>query len=175
MKRAGFTLIEMMISIVILSIIVLFLYQSYSSLNISNAFYKKRSLSIKSESELRKIIYMDFSLALKGSVNIINKEKKVDILFMQSSHSLHRRFNPYIAYIVKEKKLYRLESLVAFKEYPLGVDSDFVVEYIGEVKSFRVYKNNKNVRNSNFEVHLIHIDFKEKKDVLLKVTTLNEL
>lgn len=172
--RKAFTLIEMMISVVILSIIMLFLYESYAALNRSNSFYEKRAEVIKNELLKKRVVFLDFSLALNKSVKILNQDRDEDVVFMQSSNSLHKRFNPYIAYIVKEKKLYRLESLKPFLEYPLEADSDFVVEYMGEVDGFRVYQSIQKKEESIFENYLIHIDFTKDDDTLLKVKLLNE-
>ena len=169
--RKAFTLIEMMISVVILSIIILFLYESYAALNRSNSFYKKRSHSIKNAELSKQILFLDFYLALGKSVKIINKNRDEDVVFLQTSHSLHKRINPYVAYIVKEKKLFRLESLKELKKYPFGIESDFVVDTIGEVKSFKVYKSS----HKESEKYLIHIDFKNLEDVLLAVKVLNEV
>jgi len=172
--RSAFTLIEMMISIVILSIMMIFLYQSYSALNKSNTIYAKKAKSIEDEQLKKRILYMDFSLSLFKSVKILKQDKNEDIVFLQSSHSLHKRFNPYLGYIVRDEKLYRLESLKEFKEYPLGVDDEFVVDYFGEVNSFRVYASDKNREANTSNSYLIHIDFKQEDDILLKIKALNE-
>ncbi|MFA6136550.1 MAG: prepilin-type N-terminal cleavage/methylation domain-containing protein [Sulfurimonas sp.] len=170
--RKGFTLIELLISITILSIMMLFLYKSYASLNHSNSFYKKEVKDIKEEESLKKVIFLDFSLALSQSTTILNQDKKEDIILMQSSHSLHNMHNPYVAYIIKNHKLYRLESLRPLL-YPLSVDSEFSVDSIGEVNSFRVYKSDKKIGDTVPELFLVHADFKEKKDILLKIKVLN--
>jgi prepilin-type N-terminal cleavage/methylation domain-containing protein len=176
--RRGFTLIEMMISITILAIMMVFLYQSYASLNISNAVLKNATQGIQ-EIELKKrVIFLDFSLAVRGdanaTLNILNQETNEDVLFMQSAHSLHRRYNPYIGYFVKEKQLYRIESLKPLHEFPLGVESEFVADSLGEVDSFRVYKNQPKAEDNASEAYLIHIDFHEGEDILLKTKMLNE-
>jgi len=165
--RRAFTLIELMISISILSIIMIFLYKSYSSLNRSNKFYEKEVLHIKKEELVKKVLFLDFALSLEKSVTILNQEKNQDIVFLQSSNSMHHRFNPYIAYIFKDSKLYRLESLKEFVSYPIGVDAEFSAECLGEVESFRVYKS------KTQKAYLIHVDFKKDKDVLFKVKKLN--
>ncbi len=174
MKRTAFTLIEMMISISILSVMMIFLFQTYSSLNKSNSFYKEKAQLIQTQQLKKRVVYMDFSLALYKSVQILKQDKKEDIVFLQSSNSLHARFNPYIAYILKDEKLYRLESLAPFKEYPLSVDSEFIVDAFGDVKSFRVYENTKGVENNASKSYLVHIDFKQENDILLKIKALNE-
>jgi prepilin-type N-terminal cleavage/methylation domain-containing protein len=163
--RKAFTLIELVVAIGILSIVMIFLYKSYASLNKSNAFYKKEVSQIKSKELKKKVLFLDFSLAKDKSVQILNQEKNQDIVFLQSSNSMHNRYNPYIAYIFKDKKLYRLESLKKFQSYPLSVDAEFSVEYFGKAQSFRVYKSD----NKETESYLVHIDFKDEEDVLLKV------
>lgn len=168
-NRAGFTLIEMMVSISILSIMIMFLYKSYASLNISNSIYKKELNKIETKVEKRKVIFLDFSLAFSKKIKILNQETDIDVVLMQSSNSLHKRYNPYIAYIVNHNKLYRLESLKEFKEYPLSVESEFSIDYLGEVKKFRFYKNK--TKNS----YLIDIDFKNNNNILLKIKNLNEV
>ncbi len=168
--RKAFTLIEMMISVVILSIIMLFLYESYASLNRSNIFNEKKVDLITSQQQKKRVVFLDFSLALYKSVKILNQDKGEDVVFMQSSNSLHKRYQPYIAYILKDKKLYRLESLKEFKEYPLAVDSDFTVDFMGKVESFRVYKSTQ----EGSENYLISINFVQENNILLKVKPLNE-
>ncbi len=172
--RKAFTLIEMMISVVILSIIMLFLYESYSALNRSNSFYGERVEHIKDEQLRKRAVFLDFSLALHETVKILNQERDEDVLYMQSSNSLHKRYNPYIAYIVKNKKLYRLESIKEFKEYPFSVDNNFIVDFIGDVDSFRVYKSIKKKQDATLVSYLVHIDFTKENDILLKVKALNE-
>jgi prepilin-type N-terminal cleavage/methylation domain-containing protein len=166
--RKGFTLIEMMISITILSIIMIFLYQSSASINRSNRFYKKEVQHIVNDAELKKILYLDLSLAHYNSIKILNQEKDEDVVFFQSSHSLHQNFNPYIAYIKKDGKFYRLESLKPFKEYPLGVDDDYIVDELGDIQLLRLYKNQKDT------TYLINIILQNKSQIVLKVGVLNQ-
>ncbi|MEA3229011.1 MAG: prepilin-type N-terminal cleavage/methylation domain-containing protein [Campylobacterota bacterium] len=174
MRREAFSLIELMVSISILSIMMIFLYESYGSLNRSNAFYKKEVTKIIDKDTLKEIVYLDFSLALHKSIKILNQEKNEDVVFMQSSHSLHKNYNPYIAYIMKESKLYRLESLQKFNNYPLSSDAQFSVDDLGEVTGFRVYKSDRKIKNIIPEVYLVDIDFKETENILLKIKVLNE-
>jgi len=172
--RQAFTLIEMLISVVILSIMMLFLYESYAALNRSNVFYKEKATVIKDNELKKRILYLDFSVALNKSVRILNQDNNEDIVYMQSANSLHKRYNPYVAYIAKDEKLYRLESLKEFREYPFGVDTEFEADYMGEIDSFRVYKSNKSSGNNTSEIYLVHIKFKKEDEVLLKIKVLNE-
>ena len=169
--RKAFTLIELMVSIAILSIIMLFLYKTYAQLNISNKIYASKVQEMQKYERIKKSLYLDLSVAKFGTVQTLNQDKKVDIVFMQTSHSLYKRVMPNVAYVVKEKKLYRLESLEPFKEYPLVADSNFVSEFLGEVEIFRLYKSNE----ANTELYLLHAEFKEYGEILLKIKLFNEL
>jgi len=168
--RKAFTLIELLVSISILSIMMIFLYKSYASLNYSNKFYKTEVDLIKNEQLIKKIIFLDFSLAFTSSITIVNHDKKEDALLMQSSNSLHKRYNPYIAYIMKDSNLYRLESLKRLT-YPLNAESDFSVDSLGKVNSFRVYKSDQNTSKAG--LFLVHVDFKKNdEEILLKIKVL---
>ena len=169
-RRPGFTLIELMISISILSIMMLYLYQSYASLNRSNSVVKKELVGIMSMQKLKKVIFLDFSLAMHKSISIENRERTEDFVFFQSANSIHKRYNPFIAYMVKEKKLYRLESLKPLKNYILSTNAEYDIDFIGEVENFRVYKSLKTEK----EAYLLDIDFKDIEDLILKVGVLNE-
>jgi len=172
--RGAFTLIELLVSISILSIMMIFLYKSYASLNISNKFYEKKVDEIESAEMKKKVIFLDFSLILEGNNSIYNQSKQEDAVLFQSSHSIHKRYNPYIAYVLNDSKLYRLESLKQFKVFPISQENEFSVDYLGEVNSFRVYTHKQTQKEKSSELYLIHIDFKEGNDILLKVKALNE-
>jgi len=167
--RKAFTLIELMISITILSIMMMFLYKSYASLNLSNKIMKKEVMNIERFQKIKKIIYLDFSLALAKSVKIKSIDKKNDFVILQSSHSIHKRYNPYITYIVKEKKLYRLESVKKIEDYDIPIDSEFDIDYIGKIDIFNIYQSSE----TDKEIYFIHIDFIKFNDVKLKIKILN--
>ena len=79
--KKAFTLIEMMVSITILSIMILFLYKTYASFNLSNATLKKELDSTMSMQKKRKTMYLDFTLAFSQSLKIQNREKNEDVEF----------------------------------------------------------------------------------------------
>jgi len=195
-SRKAFTLIELLISVTIISIMIIFLYESYAQLNHSNKIYKQESDEIKKHQIKKKVIFLDFSLKTDKEIKILNQDKHRDVVFFQSTNSIHKRYYPYIAYIAKNDKLYRLESLKEFKEYPLANESIFDVDYLGDINDFRVYKpkinnivkskddndsldNNSTDSNStinkpaNTDSYLIHIDFKKEDEVIYKISTLN--
>lgn len=172
--RGAFTLIELLISISILSIMMIFLYKSYASLNSSNTLYKKEVKKITDEQMKKKVVFLDFSLIIYKSVNIVNHEKNEDLVFMQTSNSIHDNYNPYVEYRVKNSKLYRLESFKPFDENPLDSQSRFTADELGAVNSFRVYKSDNNASGNIPNTYLVHIDFKNQDDILYKIKALNE-
>lgn len=175
--RKAFTLIELMISISLLSIMMLFLYQSYASLNRSNQFYAQEVSHIVSQEKRKEVLFLDISLALFHSIKIIHKEKDEDVVFLQSANSLHQNYNPYIAYIKKENNLYRLESLEPFKNLNIGMDHIFEVDSLGTVEQFRLYKDERkkeaNTTLTN-DTYLLYVDYKKEDDILMKIKSLNE-
>ncbi len=166
-SRKAFTLIELLISISILSIMMVFLYKSYATLNKSNLIYKKEVQKLESLKLKKKTLFLDFSIAKYHSVKIQNQERQIDIVFMQSSHSVHHNYNPYVTYIISNAKLYRLESLKPLT-YPLDVSSEFNVDLFGEVTRFRVFESKDKAS------YMIDVLFKNKEKILLKVKVLNE-
>ena len=167
-RRRAFTLLELLIAITILSILMVFLYKSYASLNKSNQGLYEEVERMESMKLKKKTIFLDFSLAQVGSVKIEHQDKDRDILHLKTSNSIHRRFNPYVSYIFTHEKLYRLESLKPLS-YPLDLSSEFDVDFLGEIKRFRVFES-KDKRS-----YMVDIVFKNTQKILLKINLLNEL
>ena len=165
--KKAFTLIEMMISITILSIMMLYLYKTNASLHLSNANLKQEAEAVQKIQKLKRVIYLDFLSEVEdANTSVKNREKNEDFVSLMSKHSLHKRINPYITYIVKEKKLYRLESLKRIVDYEIASDSEFEVDSLGDVLIFRVYKT----KNTKINNYLIHIKFKNLQEILLKTS-----
>jgi len=164
MRRSAFTLVEMMIAITLFSVVMIFLYQSMASLDKSNRFYGDKLQTITTEQSLFKTLYLDLTLARANSDEIISINKDEDLLLLQTSHVIHTHVMPYIAYFVKEKHLYRVESATRLS-YPFESNLNALIDDFGEVKKFRLYKN-----STHF---LLHIDIDGKTDNLLKIRYLD--
>jgi len=162
--KSAFTLLELLISIVILSIMVMYLYHSYNSLNRSNQGLHIQTNKIMKREKIKKLLYLDF-LNAGSSVKITHREKNEDFVVLQTTHSIHRRFHPYVLYMLKEDKLYRLESLKKIASYEIASDALFDVDYLGKCRLLRVYKSSKKDANA----YLIHINFKKMEEIILKV------
>jgi prepilin-type N-terminal cleavage/methylation domain-containing protein len=112
MRRRAFTLIEMMIAITLFSVVMIFLYQSVASLGKSNRFYGDKLEVITTEQLLLKTLYLDLALSVPNTDQIVSINKNEDIVLMQTSHIIHTHVMPYVAYFIKDKHLYRIESAI---------------------------------------------------------------
>ena len=164
MKRSAFTLIEMMISITLFSVIMIFLYQSMATIDKSNRFYSDKLERIETEEALVKTLFLDLSLSLSNSGEINGINKNEDMLFLQTSHVLHTHVMPYIVYFIKDKHLYRVESANKLS-YPFESNINALIDDFGEMQKFRVYKN-----STHF---LLHLSLDGKEDTLVKIRHLN--
>ena len=173
MRRAAFTLIEMMIAIVIFSLIVVFLYKSYDALKQSNQKYTLMTKEMERLWRIKKMLYLDFALSLQSDVNVLNQEKNEDMVLLQTSNSLHNRFYPYVAYVVKEGVLYRLESLRKLS-YPFDAATTADVDEVAKVTHFRLYKALKKEGSNAAAYYLIDIKLAHGERILYKVRALNE-
>lgn len=165
--RKAFTLIEMMISVSILSIMMIYLYTTNASVNKSNIFYAKEVNKLNQLTLKKRVLFLDISLVLYQEYSIVHNDKYEDIFFLQTTNSLHKRVNPFVAYVVKNKKLYRLES---FKKliYPFSQDDKFDIDCFGNIDHFRVYKQ------KDKETFLVDLKFTNADKILMKVNVLNK-
>ncbi len=137
--KKSFTLIEVMISIVIFSILVLFMSKVVTSLNISlntiNDKYKKEY----KKSLLVKTLYND--ILAKRNIKIKNS-KNYSIVYIQTSNSLYNIPMPYVIWYVskKDNALMRLESSKK-TTLPINIENDFYLDkFTSNVEIFQIYQ-----------------------------------
>ena len=164
MRRNAFTLIEMMISITLFSVIMIFLYQSMATIDKSNRFYGDKLENIQNQESLLKTLFLDLSLSLNNSGEINNINKNEDMVFLQTSHVLHTHVMPYVVYFVKDKHLYRVESATKLS-YPFESNINALIDDFGEVQKFRLYKN-----STHF---LLDLTLHGQENTLLKIRHLD--
>ena len=170
MKKNAFTLIELVISITILSIIMLFLYKSYADLNKTNKVYEKEVLQLQNISRIKQVLYLDLLLATKQTLVVLHQDSKFDFISFETKHSLHRRIRPNIAYIVKENILYRLESNNAIESLEISREQPFIIDKIGSIKKIKLYSSTGENKENIF---LLEADFTDAAPITLKIKVLN--
>ncbi len=138
MKKA-FTLIELMISIILLSIIVTFLYQAVAQLQHSNQRLLARSDEVDRREDLLKLLYNDFINA--ESFSWREKLTQTDKIVLKTSNSFYDMSTPYVHYRVypDKKSLRRIESPTEMLNSERNVFRfDTVLQ---GVESFKVYES----------------------------------
>ncbi len=113
MKRA-FTLIEVVISIFLLGIIVLFLYGAIDTLQKTNTIFAKNVEQMRQREEILTLLQDDLfqanALKLKG----------IDTSFVElnTTNSLYHIEHPYVAWFVTKERntLLRIESVLPFSK-----------------------------------------------------------
>ena len=149
MAKRAFTLIELMVSIALTSIVVIFLYKALSSQEISNKVLTKNFLQTSTKNAIFSLIYTDFlqakSIKIKPTFN-----KSFFIVHLQTSNSLHQIPLPYVTYYVNDKNqtLIRLESAYPIS-FPVGIENVkyiFADSLISNVEKFEIIQ--KGVTNS---------------------------
>ncbi len=155
---------ELLLAISILSIIMLFLYETLATLHKTNTIYGERLDVTSKQEKFLKTFSSDMSLAIGKSVTIQNLDKDGDILLFQTSHSVHQRIMPYVGYIYVDEVLYRIEASEKFT-YPLTGDEEMVVDSLGAVKRFRIYRTKTH--------YLLDMQHEGEQPILFKIRALN--
>lgn len=138
MKKA-FTLVELMISIILLSIIVTFLYQAVAQLQHSNQRLLVRADEVDRREDVLKILYNDFINA--SSLSWRDKLTQTDKIVLKTSNSFYDMSMPYVHYRVSpdEKSLRRIESPTEALDTERNIFRfDTVLQ---GVESFKVYES----------------------------------
>ena len=141
--RGAFTLIEVLISITLLSLVLMALYRSSDILRRSNKHLyehlEKSSKSIKGN----RVLYMDL-LQADSNITIDSEKKFHKITIMKTSNSLYGQPIAQVSWLVSknENTLLRIEG----NSYTLPLKSDSYVEIdpiVKNVELFKIYKNKK--------------------------------
>jgi len=144
MNKKAFTLIELMVSIVLTVIVVLFLYKALATQEISNKVLAKNGEALQQEDQIFSLLYRDF---LESNETKIAKtfNKDYDILYLSTKNSLHQIPFAYVVYYVNadHKTLVRLESAYPIK-FPVELESIkyiFADRLIDNVRKLRIFQN----------------------------------
>ena len=158
MKRS-FTLIEVLVSIALFSIILLFLYQSLEVTKSTNNFYVKKLNTLIDTNNIKKIILSDISQS--SLVEISKDENSNNILIIKTNNLYHNDFFKYVTYLVtQENNLVRIESLTKFEKKTLS-DKFFDSTYIDVLlKDIEVFKTSSTKDN----IDIFSILIKQKKN-----------
>ena len=162
MKKA-FTLMEMMISIILFSIIVLFLYQALDMTKKSNQFYSDKLYELESKSDIKKLFFEDIVNSQKIYTPSEDKNKN-NIFQFKTSNIFHNPFYTNVTYfLTKEDNLVRCESKTKFDKHKVYnfVEDSYIDIVENNVTKFRI-STNKKYKNS----YSVYIKYKDESDII---------
>ena len=115
--KKSFTLLELLISISIFSIIIVFLYKTLDQTKYSNILFSKKQETLKESNHLHNILLEDVTES--NSIPTVTPDKnKNSIVKINTSNTYHDVFFNNVTYLVgNTKKLLRIESEKVFTEF----------------------------------------------------------
>lgn len=154
LSKRAFTLMELMVSVALIGVIVVYLYSIVGSLKVSTDSLARHEEKSRFASKLEELIFRDI-LEIRSD-DIILKEgfsKDASTLSFQTNNTLYDFSHPYVSYFLsREGTLLRAESL-----YELNIsdqaskNSAKVLEVASNVERFRVYSD-ENIRKFLFYI-----------------------
>ena len=160
--KKAFTLLEVLISITLFSIIVIFLFQSLDISQKSNNFYSDKLELKQNDNSLKKMLFLDFIHNDSNVTSSFDSDNNSIITF-DSSNTYHNPFYNYITYFVsKESNLIRIESKEKFDNNKLSdifFDTCYIDIVARDIIKFKLDKKKKS----------IYIKQKEKEDILFSI------
>lgn len=161
--KKAFTLVELIISVVLLGIIATFLYTTVSNLERTNKIFSANEKALSQKEKIVDLLYEDIFAA--NSLKIRGTEHS--LVSMQTDNSLFDIAKPNVTWLVVREKntLLRFESTKAFEDISSDNSDYYHISKVGEnCEIFKVYQSNKK------ENILIHIQFKDQEPMVYEFT-----
>jgi len=148
--KPAFTLIEVMVSVVLLSLMITYLYNALGVLQNSNSSLLSKEKQLDTRDFLFSLLYKDLFESRSATVTS-TQSKDFDILKIKTANSLHDITTPNVMYVVvkEEKKLIRIESTKTFA-LPIPMESMYMLhadEVAKEVEFFKIYSESSSENN----------------------------
>ena len=168
MDRRAFTLIEVIISVLLLTLVIFALYKNLNIVKKSTVNLHSHLENSQKDINSYKLLYLDL-LQITDKLTITSKEKNYDRVCFFSKNSLYNLPKAYICWVVhkKDNTLLRVESSKKFNLPPMRetpLQKDIIKK---NIKIFKVYKHKR-------ENQLL-IFVKDKKEVSFKVKIINKI
>ncbi len=166
-KNKGFTLIEVLVSIVLLGLITLFVASTIYQTKINNKLFQDKIKKNSRNEIFLNVLYNDISQSSNLS---INNYKRYSIISFSSNNSVYGISHPYVTWLVlkKENSIARFESA---RKITLPIKSDMqkytymdIVQKNCEYFQVNLSKNKKQI--------LVFIKNKKQKPYIFEVNKL---
>ena len=178
--KPAFTLIEVIVSVVLLSLMITYLYNALGVLQNSNSSLLSKEKQLDTRDFLFGLLYKDLFEATSTTITS-TQSKDFDILKIKTPNSLHDISTPNVIYVVvkEEKKLIRIESPYTFA-LPIPMESTYMMyadEVAKEVEFFKLYSGSSAENNQSSSANTqndIQKEVTAKGNVLLSVKLRNQ-
>jgi competence protein ComGF len=170
--KKSFTLMEVIISVVLLSIITTFLYQTLSMTKETSKFYKGQLDTLKQQNHIKFLMFEDI-MNKEGNITKPLLDKNDNTIFtFQSSNTFHNPFSTYITYFVsRENNLIRCESKKKFdknKIYNFVEDKLTYIDIVDKnVSKFQITPTKKDKNNL-----VVYIQYGDNKEIFFTLKPL---
>lgn len=139
--KKSFTLLELLISITLFMIIVVFLYKTLDQTKHSNELFLKKEEVLKQSNYLHNIFLED--IAESSNITVIYDKNKNAIVKIITNNTYHNAFFNNVTYLINSsKKFVRIESYEVFNELePMGLDfydNSFIDVLLENIEYFEV-------------------------------------
>lgn len=147
MKKNAFTLIEVLISVTIFSIVMIFLYQALEITKTTNNFYEDKLEVYKTKSDLKKLFFDDFlySIDENNSISITQDKNKNNLVSLNTYNTFHNSFYTHIVYFIsRENELIRIESSNKFNKENITTDflnKSYIDIIMDNIEVFKITPN----------------------------------
>lgn len=159
--KKAFTLLEVVISITIFMIILIFLYKVLDDTKLTNNKFETHIYKKDEINHLYKIFAEDIAESI-GEISISQDRDNNQMLIFRSNNSFHQPFYRNITYMISSNNnLVRIESLNTFTKEKTPVefyDNSFIDILIENIEKFVVIKKDDKV--------IFIVKQKEKKDMI---------
>jgi len=161
-NRKAFSLIELIISIALLSIIIFFLYSTTSSLQKRNKIFSKKEDSIEKNEKILNLLYDD--IFESNELNISGKEYSV--LNLQTKSSIFNIEFPNVTWLVSRNNntLLKFESKLNFSQMNVDNNSYYHISKVAQqCEKFLIYQSKDKTKI------LIYIKFQDKDPIIYEI------
>lgn len=145
--RRSFTLVELLVSVAIFSMLIVFLFQTLNISHDNSKRFQKHTQDITKTLQIKDIITKDFLyLQIASAQNdqqiVLEKNKDSNtILKIKTTNTYYNPFFNHITYVLtKEKNLYRIESNKFFDKNSnfLDLEDAYIYKILEDVEYFRI-------------------------------------
>ncbi len=146
-QKSAFSLVEVLVSITLFSIILLFLYDALDITTKSNQFYSKKLDEKLDQNNIKKVLFLDLINKKEQKSTISEDKDQNSILSFKTFNTYHNPFYTNVTYLLTKKgNLMRIESRIPFNKKKLTEEffkNTFIDILATQVKKLKIKEKNR--------------------------------